>query len=344
MIKKLSKRSETMQKKILFVDDESSLRRTMTLGLSQRGIDTEPCENGVNALKKLESFVKNNIPLDGIVVDIKLPDINGINLVKIMKFKYPGIPIILITGYADRYNMEEIKNLKISAFMEKPFTPDELTDQFVEIINEKQVSEAVSVQEDSQEAISKSAYMLLKLDEDVDFFETYQKLYNIENVLYCDATKGNYDVFLLVQAESLKECHKIAEEKIKSIPGIKEVEFLDVENPVLDNSTKDIINTAESALEEDEVFSSVRSRDMGNRVCSYILMEVEREKLENIYPTLRLDENVVYCDYTTGKYNLVLFVTGNYYNDIDKFITEKIISMDGVLKVKEYPVINIFEM
>ena len=73
-----------MHKKILLVDDESSLRRTMTLGLNQRGFDTEPCENGLNALKKLETYVKNNIPLDGIVVDIKLPDINGINLAKII--------------------------------------------------------------------------------------------------------------------------------------------------------------------------------------------------------------------------------------------------------------------
>ena len=57
-----------MQKKILFVDDESSLRRTMALGLSQHGYDTEPCENGVNALKKLESHIKNNIPLKNKIV------------------------------------------------------------------------------------------------------------------------------------------------------------------------------------------------------------------------------------------------------------------------------------
>jgi DNA-binding response OmpR family regulator len=72
----------------------------MALGLSQHGYDTEPCENGVNALKKLESYIKNNIKLDGIVVDLRLPDIDGIKLVKIMKFKYPNVPIIMISGYA----------------------------------------------------------------------------------------------------------------------------------------------------------------------------------------------------------------------------------------------------
>ncbi len=331
-----------MHKKILLVDDESSLRRTMTLGLSQRGFDTEPCENGLNALKKLETYGKNNIPLDGIVVDIKLPDINGINLAKIIKFKYPGIPIVLITGYADRYNMEEIKNLKVSAFMEKPFTPDELTDQFVEIINNK--VEEPEVQVEREEAVSQSAYMLLRIEDEADFFDVYQKLYNTDNVLYCDATKGQYDIFLLIQAQTMNEIKDIAENKIKTIEGVKDVEFLEVEAPVLDNSTRNIINTAETVFEEDELYNANRNRDMGNRVCSYILMEVEREKLDSIYPALRLDENVVYCDFTSGKYNLVLLVTGNYYDNIDQFITEKVIKMDGVLKVKEYPIINIFEM
>ena len=73
-------------------------------------------------------------------------------------------------------------------------------------------------------------------------------------------------------------------------------------------------------------------------------MEVEREKLEYIYPVLRLSEEVVYCDYTTGKYNLVLFVYGTGFNEINKFIENKIVPMDGVLRVKKFPVLNLLEM
>ena len=330
-----------MMKKILLVDDESSLRRTMTLGLSQHGIDTEPCENGVNALKKLESYIKNSIPLDGIVVDLRLPDIDGINLVKIMKFKCPGVPIIMITGYADRYNMEEIRNLQVNAFMEKPFTADELTDQFTRIITERQAADAPAVEKD--EAASESAYLLLKVDEDKGFFETYQELYYMDNVLYCDATKGDYDIFMLVQAENMEKIHEIVETKIKKVQGISSVDYLEVEKPILDDSTINIIKDAEDVL-ENEVTMADRNRDNSRKVCSYILLEVEREKMDDIYPTLRLDENVVYCDYTTGKYNLVLMVTGSYFDEIDRFVGEKVINLDGVLKVKEYPIVSLFEM
>ncbi len=330
-----------MQHKILFVDDEASLRRTMTVGLSQRGFDTEPCENGVSALKKLESYVKNNINLDAIVVDIRLPDIDGLKLVKIIKFKYPGIPIVLITGYADKYNMEEIRDLKVSAFLEKPFTADELTRQFVEIMGKVQVEEKPAANENRAEARSESAYLLVRVEDDADFFDTYKTLYYMEDVLYCDATKGDYDIFMLVQNESMEKCREIAE-KIKAVNNVKSVDFLGIGSPVLDDNTAAVINAAEDAFSEES--NPVRTRDMGQRVCSYLLMDVEREKLDAIYPTLRLNENVVYCDYTTGKYNLVLFVVGRYFDEIDRFIHEKIVSMDGVLKIKEYPVVSLFEM
>jgi CheY-like chemotaxis protein len=331
-----------MQHKILFVDDEASLRRTMTIGLSQNGYDTEPCENGVSALKKLDSFVKNHINLDAVVVDICLPDINGIKLAKIIKFKYPGIPIILISGYADRYNREEIKDLKVSAFLEKPFTPDELTQQFLGIMTRQEEEETPQTSAEKLEARSESAYMLLRLEEDADFFKIHNTLYYMDNVLYCDATKGDYDIFLLAQADHLESLKEMSE-KIKAMSGIKSVDFLEVSRPVLDESTNAIINVAEDVFSEDSLESG-KKRDLDQKVCSYLLLDVERERMDEIYPTLRLDEDVIFCDYTTGKYNLVLFVSGCYFDEIDRFIQEKIISLNGVLKVKEYPVINLVEM
>ena len=97
-----------MQKKILLIDDESSVRRTISLALNQEGYDVEPCENGFNALKKLDVLKQNNINLDSIVLDIILPDIDGIKLSKIIKEKYPGIPIVFITGYANKVVDQEI--------------------------------------------------------------------------------------------------------------------------------------------------------------------------------------------------------------------------------------------
>jgi DNA-binding response OmpR family regulator len=331
-----------MQKKILLIDDESSLRRTLALGLSQRGYDTEPCEDGMNGLKKLELFIKNDLPPAAVVIDIQLPDINGTRLAKIIRFRYPGIPIILITGYADRLNPEEIKNLKVHAFMEKPFSSDELVDQFESILRHQKEPEPV-VHPEEQESRSESAYLLVKTNKNADLFDIYRALYYQENVVYCDATKGEYDIFLLIQGNSVESLERICEDKIKSIEGVETVDFLAIGNPILEESTSNVIHVAEDALSSGGL-NTERERDLGNRVCSYILVETEREKLESVYPALRLNENIVYCDYTSGKYNIVLLIHGTHFNEIDKIIQEKIINLDGVLRVKEYPIINLFEM
>jgi len=43
-----------MQKRIMLIDDESAIRKSLSLSLNQLGIDVEPCENGITALNKLE--------------------------------------------------------------------------------------------------------------------------------------------------------------------------------------------------------------------------------------------------------------------------------------------------
>ena len=331
-----------MQKKILLIDDESSLRRTLSLGLTQRGFETEPCEDGMKGLKKLESFIKNDLPPAAIVIDIQLPDINGTRLAKIIRFKYPGIPIILITGYADKLNPQEIRDLKVNAFMEKPFSADELADQF-ETIMKNGVEVKPDAAEQKHEARSESAYMLVKTGKDSDLFDIYRGLYYLDNVVYCDATKGDYDIFLLMQDSSLESLESLCNTRIKTIQGVEGVEFLPIGNPLLDETTSDIIHFAEDAFASDG-FEQQKDRNLGNRVCSYVLVEVEKEKIGTVYPLLRLNENMVYCDYTSGKFNMVLMIHASYFNEIDKIIQEKINTLDGVLRVKEYPIINLFEM
>jgi len=207
----------------------------------------------------------------------------------------------------------------------------------------KSTTTHVAVHEDATPQQSVSAYALIKLKKDADFFEIHRKLYFMDNILYCDATKGDYDIFLLMQSGSIEGCKSFCKNITNNVEGIDKVDFLEVSMPVLDSSIKNVINTIEH-YKSDQNIVTKSPRDLSKKLCSYVLLEIDREKLDKIYPVLRLNENVVYCDYTSGKYNLVLLVSGDYFSGIDKFIESKIVNLDGVLKVKEYPVINLFEM
>jgi CheY-like chemotaxis protein len=330
----------TEQKRILLIDDESSIRRSLTLSLNRLGFDVEPCDSGLTALNKLELYKKNSINLDTVVVDINLPDINGLKLGRIIKSKYPDAAMMYITGYADKLELTELDELKEDGLLEKPFTADDLIIEINKILNKhpKHPSEVKK-----PEIKTTAAYVLIKVHDNLDYFSLYRKIYFMENVLYCDATHGDIDIFVLLQSDSVEKCREIFEHQILSLEGIKEAEFLPVTIPLLDDNIKDIIHSAGISLFEENPAMS-KERDSKKAVYSYVLLDVDREKLDHVYPILRLTENILYCDYTSGKYNIIMMVFGTQFSEIDKIIENKIITLDGILKVKEYPVINIFEM
>lgn len=328
-----------MEKRILLVDDESSLRRSLTIGLNQRGIAVENCESGLCALKKLESLKKDEIPLDSIVLDILLPDINGVELGKMIKAKYPDTPLIFITGYADKVR-DEIESLEASRLLEKPFTIDDLTNKFNEVFDIPATVEEMEIPEKEKEAISKSAFMMLKINKDANFFNIYRELYFMDNVLYCDATQGEYDIILLVHADTMDGCREIFENRVKKMDGVDEVDFMKIGAIPKNENIREIVEHAEITLSDDKA----KERNFSQRVCSYVLIQLEKDHLEKVYAELHTEENVAFCDVTSGKYNLVLMVHGSYFTEVDRFVENRIIGLNGILKVKKFPVVNMFEM
>jgi len=246
--------------------------------------------------------------------------------------------MMYITGYADKLELTEIEDLKEAGLLEKPFTADDLMIQINKILERKPSGPIPEVKE---EAKTTAAYILLKAKTDTDFFTLYKKIYFMDNVLYCDATRGDIDIFVLIQSESPEKCREIYEKEYLTLQGIEQSEFLQVSIPVINDNIKDIIHSSGISLFED-IPAMNKLRDSRKAVYSYLLLEVEREKLENIYPVLRLTENILYCDYTGS--SLILLIHGTQFSEIDKIIENKIINLDGVLKAKEYPIINIFEM
>ncbi len=331
-----------MKKTILLVDDEAPVIRTLSLGLNQKGYNVESCENGTSVLNKLESLKENDNSPDTIIVDIFLPDINGIKLGNMIKSEYPDVSLIYITGSIDKLDKQEIENLKSDVLLEKPFTIEDLTNQFQKIHESQEESELVTTDVITKDVKSTSAYMLLKLKNDADFMSIYRELYYMENILYCDATSGDYDIILLANAESIEECREILKNRIESIEDIKKIDFLPINKPLPGNNISDIMNSA--GISSDESSELKTERDFSVSMCSYIFLQVNENKLKDVNSVLSLNENVAYCDYTTGKYNLILLVYGRCFDEIDKLIENNITNLDGILKVKEYPIVNMFDM
>jgi DNA-binding Lrp family transcriptional regulator len=182
-----------------------------------------------------------------------------------------------------------------------------------------------------------AAFILLKVNENADFFKIYEKLHSLDNVLICDATRGDIDIFLVVQDESIEKCKEFFDNNIKALEDIKGAEYLPLIIPAMNDNMKNVISSAGISLPD-------QTPDSKSSVFSYVLAEVEKEKIADIYEVLKLTDNVVYYDFTSGKYNIIMKIHGDHFIQIDKFIENKLINLEGILKIKEYPIINIYDI
>jgi two-component system response regulator AtoC len=107
--------------KILVIDDDASIRETLDLYLTEEGYKVETAETGTDGLNK---YVKN--PADVVILDIRLPDVDGFSVLEDLKEENENVKVIMITAFHD---METTINaMKGGAFdyIHKPVNVDEL--------------------------------------------------------------------------------------------------------------------------------------------------------------------------------------------------------------------------
>lgn len=331
-----------MEKKVLLIDDEASLRRSVAIGLMQKGYQTEPCENGMKGLQALETFKKKKLPIGCAVVDVRLPDIDGLKLLKVIKLDYPQLPVIIITGHGTEAIAEEAR--AADAYLEKPFEMEELT-KLLEELEPKAAQTALDEpKEETKEKESVSMYAMVSLDATANLLETYRKLYFHKDVLYCDATRGDCDLVLMLQAPTFEEINDLVEKELKTMGGVAAVSLMPVQMPVLADNVVNLLGSVDRALGRDKGESKAESGQAARqRVSSYVMLEIEKEKIEAIYPALYFNDQVVNCDCTDGVYNIVLLMKGTSFADIEHNVRNNLRTLDGVLRIKEFPIITLFE-
>lgn len=106
---------------ILIVEDEKNQREILQEFLENKGYKTIGAESGEEALKKFESGI-----FDAILLDIKLPDISGIELLKKFREINPKIPVIMTTAYSDVDLVIEAMKSGAFHYLVKPINLDEL--------------------------------------------------------------------------------------------------------------------------------------------------------------------------------------------------------------------------
>ncbi|MBI3549499.1 MAG: response regulator [Elusimicrobia bacterium] len=112
----------TATKTILVIDDELGYRDMLRMDLSVQGFNVFTAAGGLEALAILAQE-----EIDLVVTDMKMPKMDGLETVIAIKKNHPGIPIILMTGYAIEDRVQTALQLKATICLKKPFAIEELT-------------------------------------------------------------------------------------------------------------------------------------------------------------------------------------------------------------------------
>ena len=120
--------------KILVIDDEQIVLNSCLKIFSQiPDFDIDTALSGAEGLEKTEAK-----RYDLVITDLKIPDINGMEILKTLRRKQPGVTIIIFTGYATVESVREALKLGAFDYIPKPFTPEELLDVVTNAIKARQ--------------------------------------------------------------------------------------------------------------------------------------------------------------------------------------------------------------
>jgi DNA-binding response OmpR family regulator len=104
------------KRRILVVDDEDALRTVLSAELNSEGYDVGIAADGIEAIAELQKA-----KYDLVLLDIKMPNMNGFEVLKVIKEKYAETKVIMLTGFADLKNAIESRKLGAEDFVSKPY-------------------------------------------------------------------------------------------------------------------------------------------------------------------------------------------------------------------------------
>lgn len=81
--------------KVLLVDDEADFRELLAKRLGKRKLEVTTCGDALEALRILGSA-----PIDVVVLDVRMPGMNGTDALREMKARWPAVEVIMLTGHA----------------------------------------------------------------------------------------------------------------------------------------------------------------------------------------------------------------------------------------------------
>ncbi len=142
-----------MKERVLLVDDEKEFIETLAERMQNRGMDVSSTTSAVEALKMTEEE-----SYDAIILDLKMPEMDGIEVLAALKERHPELQVILLTGHATVQKGIEAMKLGAMDFLEKPFDIKVLSEKIKKAHTQKMIIVEKRTQEKIKQIIQEKGW------------------------------------------------------------------------------------------------------------------------------------------------------------------------------------------
>jgi DNA-binding response OmpR family regulator len=108
---------------VLVADDEPGIRSVLEMGMRQAGFDVWLASDGLEAI---EVYQNNRQGIDVVLLDVRMPILDGVQTLTALRALAPGIPCCFISGHLGVYTEADLQNAGAARILPKPFVLDEV--------------------------------------------------------------------------------------------------------------------------------------------------------------------------------------------------------------------------
>ncbi len=111
--------------RVLIVDDEADVRKSIRLSLTKADYDVVEAEDGEQAIAAIRSG-DNPLVLSAVICDLVMPKVNGMEAIAFFRSQFPGVPNLVLTGHPNIEKMTEFNQQGVVDYLVKPMVPEKL--------------------------------------------------------------------------------------------------------------------------------------------------------------------------------------------------------------------------
>lgn len=195
-------------KHILVADDEEHIRTSVSFVLEDAGYKVTAVANGAAALERINAYETEGQPVDLLLTDVQMPDMNGLELVDELNNRSIELPVLVITGYGDKETVIELMRKGCVDYLDKPLLPDAILERIAKALENAESAQAEKLKWEQSIERTKN-----KLNRDLDSYRRNFKhlreqmdsaAYNYHKLVSVDTSPCNAK--LVVRNRPLADC------------------------------------------------------------------------------------------------------------------------------------------